>query len=226
MFDVAKALTWIIPLVIAITFHEAAHGYVARMFGDRTADRMGRITLNPFKHIDPFGTVLMPLLLAVSGAPVFGYAKPVPVEMRNLRHPKRDMMWVAAAGPGMNLALATIAMAGLSFVFGSETQGSRFVEANLINFILVNAYLAVFNMIPLPPLDGGKVMAGLLPDHLAQRWYGLERYGMLILLGLLVLAPMIGMATGKHFDLLGAIVGPPVRWIVETLGSLFGLPLR
>jgi Zn-dependent protease len=221
--DLTKALTWIIPLVIAITFHEAAHGYVARMFGDRTADRLGRITLNPLKHVDPFGTVAMPLLLALSGAPVFGYAKPVPVDMRNMKHPRRDMMWVAAAGPGMNLALAFVATAALTFFINAQTAGMQFVAQNIQNFVIVNVYLAVFNMIPFPPLDGGKVMAGLLPDDLGRAYYGLERFGMFLIFGLLVIGPLIGMALGKRVDLLGAIINPPVMWIMETLGSLFGL---
>jgi Zn-dependent protease len=221
--DLTKALTWIIPLVIAITFHEAAHGYVARMFGDRTADRLGRITLNPFKHVDPFGTVAMPLLLALSGAPVFGYAKPVPVDMRNMRHPRRDMMWVAAAGPGMNLALAFVATAALTFFMDVPTAGTLFVAQNIQNFIIVNVYLAVFNMIPLPSLDGGKVMAGLLPDNLGRAYYSLERYGMILIFGLLVFGPVIGMALGQRFDFLGTIINPPVMWIMQTLGSLFGL---
>jgi Zn-dependent protease len=221
--DLTKALTWIIPLVIAITFHEAAHGYVARMFGDRTADRLGRITLNPLKHVDPFGTVAMPLLLALSGAPVFGYAKPVPVDMRNMKHPKRDMMWVAAAGPGMNIALAFVATAALTFFIDAQSPGTQFVAQNIQNFIIVNVYLSVFNMIPLPPLDGGKVMAGLLPDNLGQAYYGLERFGMFLIFGVLVIGPVIGMALGKQVDLLGAIINPPVMWIMETLGSVFGL---
>jgi Zn-dependent protease len=221
--DFTKALAWIVPLVIAITFHEVAHGYVARMFGDQTANRQGRISLNPIRHIDPFGTVLLPMVLALSGAPVFGYAKPVPVDMRNFKRPRRDMMWVAAAGPAMNLLLAVVAMAGFRLAAGADTVAGRFVEANFLNFVLINVSLAVFNMIPLPPLDGGKVMAGLLPESLARRWYGLERYGMVILLGLLVVVPMIGNLSGRHFDLLGSIISPPINWLVETLAALFGL---
>jgi Zn-dependent protease len=224
--DFAKALVWIIPLVIAITFHEVAHGYVARVFGDQTANDQGRISLNPFRHIDPFGTVLMPLVLALTGAPVFGYAKPVPVDMRNFKHPRRDMMWVAAAGPGMNLGLAVVAMAGFSIFIGAESGIGRFIETNFLNFVLVNVSLAVFNMIPLPPLDGGKVMAGLLPENLGRVYYGLERYGMVLLLGLLVVVPMIGTLTGNHFNILGAIIEPPIQWLVQHLAAIFGLQVN
>jgi Zn-dependent protease len=224
--DFGKALVWIVPLVIAITFHEVAHGLVAKMFGDQTANRLGRLSLNPLRHIDPFGTVLMPLVLALTGAPVFGYAKPVPVDMRNFRHPRRDMMWVAAAGPAMNLLLATIAMAAYSVFAGADSGTGKFLAANLINFILINISLAVFNMIPFPPLDGGKVMAGLLPDQLGKAYYGLERYGMLLLMGLLVLGPVLGNMTGIHVDILGRIIGPPIEWLVVHLGLLFGLDLH
>jgi Zn-dependent protease len=224
--DWAKALVWIVPLVIAITFHEVAHGYVARLFGDQTANNLGRISLNPIRHIDPFGTVIMPLVLALTGAPIFGYAKAVPVDMRNFKHPRRDMMWVSAAGPGMNLVLAIVGMAAFRIFNGAESDVGKFIETNFLNFVLINVSLAVFNMIPLPPLDGGKVMAGLLPENLGRAYYGLERYGMILLLGLLVVVPMIGNLTGRHFDILGNIIGPPIQWIVQHLAGLFGLQVN
>jgi Zn-dependent protease len=226
--DINKIITWIVPLIIAITFHEVAHGYVARLFGDPTADAQGRINLNPLRHIDPFGTVIMPMMLALSGAPVFGYAKPVPVDMRYFKRPKRDMMWVAAAGPAMNLVLAIIAMAAIAALTptlaGSKpgTPGG-FIAANLFNFLLVNVSLAVFNMLPIPPLDGGKVMAGLLPEKWGRAWYAFERQGMLVLIGLLVILPMIGMALNQNFHVLEFLIGPPIDFIVSGLARLFGL---
>ncbi len=226
--DINAVITWILPLIIAITFHEVAHGYVARMFGDKTADEQGRINLNPLRHIDPFGTVIMPMALALSGAPVFGYAKPVPVNMRNFKHPRRDMMWVAAAGPAMNLLLAVIAMAAIAFLVpilsGSKpgTPGG-FIASNLFNFLMVNVSLAVFNMLPIPPLDGGKVMAGLLPEKWGRAWYAFENKGMLLLVGLLVIIPMIGMALNQNFNILGRIIGPPIDFVVALLAKMFGL---
>jgi Zn-dependent protease len=228
--DINSIFTWIVPLIVAITFHEVAHGYVARIFGDPTADKMGRINLNPLRHIDPFGTVIMPMVLALSGAPVFGYAKPVPVDMRYFKRPRRDMMWVAAAGPAMNLALATLAMALIAFLLplfgkGQPTTLANFIGGNLFNFLMVNLSLAVFNMIPIPPLDGGKVLAGLLPDKWGQLLYKFENKGMFVLIGLLVILPMVGTALNMNFNFLGKLIGPPIDFLVGVLASIFGIKL-
>ena len=162
-----------LPVLFAITVHEAAHGYAARHFGDKTAFVLGRITLNPLKHIDPMGTILMPLLLyfATSGAFLFGYAKPVPVRFGNLRNPKRDMIWVALAGPLVNVALAGV----LAFFY--KIANNEY----LLYGVYLNLGLACFNMIPLPPLDGSRVLGGLLPRQWALEYFRLERYGFLLI---------------------------------------------
>ncbi|MBS7348577.1 MAG: site-2 protease family protein [Comamonas sp.] len=176
-------LIYALPVLLAITIHEAAHGYAARFFGDPTAHRLGRITLNPLKHIDPVGTVLMPALLylATSGAFLFGYAKPVPVNFGNLRHPKRDMVWVALAGPASNFVQA-LAWALLLLVLGVMQVQERFFLEMASAGIFVNLILWAFNLLPLPPLDGGRVLVGLLPYGAALQLQRLERYGMVIVL--------------------------------------------
>src|ERR1700722_2127087 len=178
-----KLSIWLIPGIIAITFHEAAHGFVASKLGDDTALRAGRVTFNPLRHIDPFGTLLLPGLLLLLRSPfLFGWAKPVPVNFFRLRNPKRDMVWVAAAGPGINILLAFVSALLLHSVGWLPVFMSEWWAENLLNSIQFHLILAIFNMIPLPPLDGGRVAVGLLPRALGRPLARLERAGMLILI--------------------------------------------
>jgi len=217
------ASTWIVPVVLAITLHEAAHGFVAHWFGDDTAWQLGRVSLNPLKHIDPFGTILLPGLLLLTHAPfLFGYAKPVPVKFSALRNPRRDMVWVAAAGPGTNVLLAVAAGLLVHFVGFLPPGADRWVLQNLENAIVINALLAVFNMIPLPPLDGGRVAVGLLPNALALPLARLERYGMLIVIALIFVLPILGPQLGVNLNLIGWLISAPTNWLIETVLRLTG----
>ena len=209
---------WVLPLVIAITFHEAAHGFVAHRLGDNTAWQLGRVSFNPLKHIDPFGTLLLPAILLLSHSPfLFGYAKPVPVNFRALRHPRLDMVWVALAGPATNIALALVAAMAFHLLGLAPESAAQWVADNLKNALVINVVLAVFNMLPIPPLDGGRVAVGLLPNVLAVPLSRLEPYGMLILIGLLILLPMVGTQLGLNLDVISSILPTLTGYVIRLL---------
>jgi len=215
---ILTASTWILPLLLAITLHEAAHGYVANMLGDDTAKRMGRLSLNPGRHIDPFGTVLLPLLLFVMKAPfLFGYAKPVPVNIRNLANPRRGMMWVALAGPGINLTLAVISALLMHLVMVLPAMAQEWFVLNLVHSIQINLLLALFNMLPIPPLDGGRVAVGLLPEPLARPVARIEPYGMFILIGLIFVFPLLGGLIGQDWNIFVWVILPPMEFLYNLI---------
>jgi Zn-dependent protease len=214
---------WILPLVIAITFHEAAHGFVAHHFGDNTAWDRGRVSFNPLKHIDPFGTLILPAVLLFSHSPfLFGYAKPVPVNFRALRHPRIDMVWVALAGPATNIVLAWCAAAAFHLLAYAPADAAQWIADNLQNALVINVVLAIFNMLPIPPLDGGRVAVGLLPDALAVPLSRLEPYGMLILIGFLILLPLLGSQLGLNLDVISAILRTATGYVISLLLLLTG----
>jgi Zn-dependent protease len=214
---------WVLPLIIAITFHEAAHGFVAHRLGDDTAYNLGRVSFNPIRHIDPFGTLLLPGVLLLSHSPfLFGYAKPVPVRFANLRNPRIDMVLVALAGPATNIILATLAAACFHVVPLVPADYAQWVADNLKNMVLINVVLAIFNMLPIPPLDGGRVAVGLLPRPLAIPLAALEPFGMLILVGILILLPLAGSQFGLNLDVISAIMRASTDFIIRFILLITG----
>ncbi|SEB71860.1 site-2 protease family protein [Bradyrhizobium erythrophlei] len=220
LYDVS---VWVLPLVIAITFHEAAHGFVAHRLGDDTAWKLGRVSFNPLKHIDPFGTLILPAVLLFAHSPfLFGYAKPVPVNFRKLNHPKLDMVWVALAGPVTNIILATAAALAFHALPLVPADAAKWTADNLKNAFLINIVLAIFNMMPIPPLDGGRVAVGLLPRPLAVPLARLEPYGMLILIGLLILLPVLGRQIGLNLDVISTILRTLTGYVINALLLITG----
>lgn len=219
-----EASVWVVPVLIAVTFHEAAHGYVAWKLGDDTARRLGRVSFNPFRHVDPFGTVVLPaLLLFLSGGRMmFGYAKPVPVDFSRLDRPRRDMILVALAGPAANLALAFVSALLLHVLEPFPREVGVWLEESLRRSLLLNLVLAVFNMLPLPPLDGGRVAVGLLPRVLALPLARLERWGMPILILLLLALPPLSGWFGMRVSLFDAVIWPPVELLYSLIVVLTG----
>ena len=217
-FDPTVAALWVLPFLMAVVFHEWSHGFVASRLGDDTAERAGRLTLNPLVHIDPIGTIVLPLMLLMSGAPMFGWARPVPVSFHRLRNPMRDMVWVAAAGPLMNLTLAVVSAFLLSFVVSlqhgdADTAAGGFLVAEPIALMCqlslrLNLVLCVFNLLPIPPLDGGRIAVGLLPAPLAEALAQVEPYGMLILIVLL------------WTNVLGVVLGPVIHLLLRLIGLI------
>jgi Zn-dependent protease len=217
------ATIWIIPVLVAITFHEAAHGLAAHRLGDDTAWRLGRVSFNPLKHIDPVGTILLPgILLLVHSPFLFGYAKPVPVNFRALRNPRRDMVLVAAAGPAMNIALAVVAALLFHLVGYLPPTLAPWVTENLKNGLIINVVLAVFNLFPIPPLDGGRILVGVLPKAMAAPVARLEPYGIAILLGVLIVLPLLGAQLGVDLNIVSRVIRVVTGAILEGILRLTG----
>ncbi len=222
MSETISLILVLVPaLVIAIVFHEVAHGYVAKMLGDNTASMMGRLSLNPIRHIDPVGTLLVPGAMALVGGPIFGWAKPVPVVKNRLDNPRFGMMAVAAAGPGMNLVLALVGATALGLFapmlgigIGAEPG---IVAQGIYYFILINVFLAVFNLLPIPPFDGSHIVEGLLPPPLARKYERLRPYGMLLFFALVA-----AVWFAPDLDILGNTIGVPVFWLMERYIELAG----
>jgi Zn-dependent protease len=211
---ILKIIISAVPIILAITVHEASHGYAAKYFGDLTAERMGRISLNPFRHIDLVGTILLPALTLIVGGILFGWAKPVPVNFNNLRNPKKDMLWVAAAGPASNLVMAIAWGILLGFVKRGIDAGDfpsasyMFIDMAYVG-ITINIVLMVLNLLPMPPLDGGRIAVSLLPNHLGMQLSRLEQYGFIILIALMFMG------------VLGKILSPFIEFFQQIIFRIF-----
>jgi Zn-dependent protease len=219
LFEVS---VWVIPVILAITFHEAAHGYAAWKLGDDTARRLGRVTFNPLRHVDPLGTVILPAVMYFTTSFLFGWAKPVPVNFNRLRNPRYGMVLVALAGPAVNIVLAFFSAWALRWIDFLPDTALLWVQQSLVIAVQINVILAVFNMIPLPPLDGGRVAVGLLPRQLALPLARMEPYGMLVLIGVLFILPLIGTQIGMNLSVLPWLLGPPVDYVIRLLVFVTG----
>lgn len=206
---VQKIAVYALPILFAITVHEAAHGYAAKYFGDLTAEKLGRITLNPLKHIDLFGTIILPALTVMFGGILFGWAKPVPVNFANLKQPKKDMLWVAAAGPASNFVMAVCWALLLNYANYAPNTAVNFLAEMSLAGISINLVLMVLNLLPMPPLDGGRIAVSLLPTPMAIQLARLEQYGFIILIVL--------MFTG----ILGKIISPIIHWFERLIYVVF-----
>ena len=220
----ANILIYGVPAILAITLHEAAHGYAALQKGDDTAKRAGRLSLNPLRHVDPFGTVILPAVLIFTHAPfIFGYAKPVPVNFNALRRPRLDMVYVAIAGPATNILLAVISALLFYTVVYMPVPLAKLMVQMLAFSININVLLAVFNMLPIPPLDGGRVAVGFLPPAPARLLASLERWGFVIVIGSFMLLPFILSQAGVHFSLFDVLLRGPMTWTINLIASLTGI---
>lgn len=213
---------WALPVLIAITFHEAAHGWVAWKLGDDTAYRLGRVTFNPIRHVDPIGTLIIPGMLLVFGSPfLFGYAKPVPVAFHRLHNPRRDMMLVAGAGPGINILLACASAALLNFIGFLPGSAQNWMALVIEKSIIINLVLATFNMIPIPPLDGGRIAVGLLPRSLALPLARAEPYGFFLVLALIFVLPLLGQELGMDLNIVWHMIVYVVGTLMQVILDVF-----